>query len=525
MAMMAVTTAGLWGIAVARRGVVEHAGAVFRLGTAERARSLESVLAAARADLVFLAGSAPLSDLGAALNSERPDEIRWRRIWAEAGLILFLRAHPEIAHLIITSRPQEATHEEAIIAAGRRGGVPVAWRPSGASALSAGAIFGEVDLQGADASSGRARLIAGLDVAALIASRIAPEEDTACTIRGPGGNALGSIDRIADAPDPGSGRTLRAEAVMEVAGWSREGPWILSCARPEASAIGVLTPLVNRYRLTLGLHLAAMTLTAVIGVLAMRQIRRREHMEWRAIEAIRLREIERQLFHSERLATLGRLAAGFAHEINNPLEGVYNYLHLAAAAAGRGDMDDVRRRLDQVRDGLGRVSAVVRRILDHSIPEAGGRARVDLSAAVAQAVDLVRSRKEFEGIRFDVSTGAMDSDVAGDPVLIGQVLLNVLLNACEAQPTGGEVRIRLHRQGEAVHVEVADRGPGVSPQDAARIFEPFFSTKGSTGLGLSICEAIVRQHGGDLSIRDRAGGGAVLRLRLPTAPPGEGKAA
>ncbi len=526
LVMAGITGAGLWAIAVAWRNVLDHASTVFRYRTAERARSIESALSATRAELAFLVQSAPMTGLDAALLSDEPREVRWRRMWAEGALILFLRAHPEVAHLIITMREEEGPAEETLLAAGRRGGVPVAWRPSGASALASATIttFADLARPGTDAQA--VLLIAGLDPAALIAAHGGGEGDVSCALRRADGGPLDSSERAED-PGGASGgeRLLRAEAPVDVEGWSLPGPWSLACARPESSAIGVLAPMVSRYRLTLAINLGVMILTVILGLLTIRQIQRSERLEWAASEELRVREVERQLFHSERLATVGRLAAGFAHEINNPLEGVYNYLHLASDAAGRGDTEAASRRLAQVREGLERVSGVVRQILDHSDPAAGSMSRVDLRKAAAQALDLVRTRKEFAGIRFEVDIEAGTPEVGGHTVLLGQVLLNLILNACEAQPDGGEVTVRMRGTEDRVILEIADRGPGLTAQEAARIFEPFYSTKGSTGLGLSICHSIVRQHGGDLSASAREGGGALLRLSLPVRGAGAGGAA
>jgi signal transduction histidine kinase len=99
--------------------------------------------------------------------------------------------------------------------------------------------------------------------------------------------------------------------------------------------------------------------------------------------------------------------------------------------------------------------------------------------------------------------------------MLSQVAANLILNACEAQPGGGEVRVRSGRQDGRVVAEVADRGPGVAEADRHRIFEPFFSKKESTGLGLSICHSIVRQHSGELTVAPREGGGAIFSLKLP----------
>jgi signal transduction histidine kinase len=99
--------------------------------------------------------------------------------------------------------------------------------------------------------------------------------------------------------------------------------------------------------------------------------------------------------------------------------------------------------------------------------------------------------------------------------MLGQVAVNLILNACEAQPEGGEVRVSTRREGERIVAEFADRGHGIPEVDRERIFEPFFSTKESTGLGLSICHSIVRQHAGELLALPREGGGAVFRVALP----------
>ena len=106
----------------------------------------------------------------------------------------------------------------------------------------------------------------------------------------------------------------------------------------------------------------------------------------------------------------------------------------------------------------------------------------------------------------------------GSPVMLGQVVMNLIVNGCEVQPERGEVRVVSRREGPRVVAEFVDRGPGIPEADRQRVFEPFFSTKDSTGLGLSICHTIVRQHEGELDVRPREGGGSVFRMRLPAAP-------
>jgi len=109
--------------------------------------------------------------------------------------------------------------------------------------------------------------------------------------------------------------------------------------------------------------------------------------------------------------------------------------------------------------------------------------------------------------------------VRGNRALLGQVFLNLILNACEAQPAGGEVLVSTRREADRIIADIADRGPGIPTAEGSRIFEPFFSTKQSTGLGLSICFSIMTQHSGTLAAEERQGGGALFRLTFPLSPP------
>ena len=140
---------------------------------------------------------------------------------------------------------------------------------------------------------------------------------------------------------------------------------------------------------------------------------------------------------------------------------------------------------------------------------------MDVGALLRQTLEFVRTRGEFRNIAFAQDGHGEGLTVRGNGVMLGQVLLNIVLNACEAQPRGGEVRICSRREGPHAVAEIADRGEGVKEEDRERIFEPFFTTKHSTGLGLSICHSIVRQHEGELTVSARDGGGALFRMILP----------
>ncbi len=490
-----VNAASLWEIATARRGYREQSRRTVELETAARARGVEGALAATRGDLVFLAGASLRGEVGR-------DEIG-------ASLLLFLRGHEHVAAL----RVHDATTD---VESGRPRGVPGYWvrgsHRDDAEETAPCPIFGALSVP---AEGGPRHVEACVDGSALLARvrGIGAAADLACEIHDANGALL--------AADAGAG-ALGDAAIdpLDVADWRAPVPWRLRCARVASPVAAAFEPLVERQRTIVMLNLLVMGLAVLLGGFALREVRRRLRSEDRAREEVRVRELERQLFHAERLSTVGRLAAGLAHEINNPLEGMSNYLHLAREALARNETATSERRLAEVQHGLERVAAIARRVLDHAGQGRLPDRELDLGEVIAQSVELVRVRREFASIRFDLDLVLERVHVRGSPVTLGQVFLNLVLNACEAQPGGGEVRVGCRREGEWAVAHVADRGPGVPPAVRDRIFEPFESTKRSLGLGLSICRSIVGEHGGTIEVEDGASGGAVFRVKLPATERG-----
>jgi signal transduction histidine kinase len=234
--------------------------------------------------------------------------------------------------------------------------------------------------------------------------------------------------------------------------------------------------------------------------------------------------LERQRTEQEKLAATGRMAARIAHEINNPLAGVSNHVTMLDEDLAEGQLDAARRRLPRLREGLDRMAQIVRRALRLAEPGQTARGEVDLLALAEETVALLAGTAPQVAVRVRALgvLGAGDSlgggvTVDGDRAALAQLLTNLVLNALQMQPDGGEVEVIVSRAGDEALIEVADRGPGLDAEVATRLFEPFVSSRGSTGLGLAVCHGIVREHGGSIAAENRPGGGALFAVRLPVA--------
>jgi signal transduction histidine kinase len=515
-AVGAVNLAGMWGIALSRKGAREEASRLFEAETEVRAHALEKLLGDTRENLSFLAASSPIARL-LETSAHPGQESRWARDAAEGSLLLFLRGHPQVVRVAL-----RAGDGRPLILMGRRGGIPVLWvaaTPTGQEGVAIDPARPllrtsvPVSAETPEGSSEGLRLEAEVVPSILLARDEVGERR--CRLTSLDGRALAEQEAVRLDPGHAQGPSLSSTAAVAVDSWSVPGPWTLACAEPEAVAVSLVEPVAARYRTTLYLNLAGMALAVLLGAFVIREIGRRARLEAKAEDEVRVRDLERQLFHAERLTTVGRLAAGMAHEINNPLEGMSNYLTLARDSLGRGETAAAARRLEGVQKGLERVAGIVRQVLAHADPAKAPRTPVDLNQVVSETVDFVRTRKEFLGVRFGLDLAQGTLLALGSPIMLGQVAMNLVVNACEAQPGSGEVLVRSFREDGRIVVEIADRGPGVPEADRQRIFEPFFSTKDSTGLGLSVCHSIVGQHNGELSVRPREGGGAVFRMVLP----------
>jgi signal transduction histidine kinase len=236
-----------------------------------------------------------------------------------------------------------------------------------------------------------------------------------------------------------------------------------------------------------------------------------------------LREKELQLAHGERFAAAGTLAAGLAHEINNPVAFVLaNLNHLQSLRKEQDGAGEIEEVLLETQEGVARLRGIVDELMRLARTGQRGGERVDLSRVVGSALRMVRHEANAQ-VSVETSLAAVPQ-VLGDPGLLGQVVLNLLQNAIHALvATGrpGRVRVLLRHAGERVELRVEDDGPGIPEHVAPRIFEPFFTTKHpgqGTGLGLAVTREIVSRHGGSIDV-ETGPGGTRFRVSLPPAPP------
>jgi signal transduction histidine kinase len=228
-----------------------------------------------------------------------------------------------------------------------------------------------------------------------------------------------------------------------------------------------------------------------------------------------LRETQAQLVQAEKLAALGELAAGIAHEINNPLHILQAYVEYMASMA---DVDiTFLELLEPMRNALDSIARLAGQLRDFSRPASGEWRPLDLNNTLTGVLKLVN--KEMMHCQIDV-VKQLTSDlplVSGDARQLEQVFLNLILNARDAMPGGGRLAIDTYAGQSTVHIRFADTGFGIEEEDLPRIFEPYFTTKEDrgTGLGLAICQRIITLHGGKISVSSRLGEGAVFILHLP----------
>jgi two-component system NtrC family sensor kinase len=233
------------------------------------------------------------------------------------------------------------------------------------------------------------------------------------------------------------------------------------------------------------------------------------------------RQIQSRLLHSERLAALGQMVSGVAHELNNALTSIFGYAQLVQRRRRGAEWEAETRHILAEAE---RAKRIARNLLLFARGSKTERAAVSLNEIVERTVEIRAYELHLENIRVELDLDERLPEIRADAAQIQQALLNLVVNAEQAirqTKESGHLWIRTRQIPEnRVALEVADDGPGVPPEVILRIFDPFFTTKPAglgTGLGLSILYGIVHQHGGEVSVENRPGGGAVFTMELPSA--------
>jgi PAS domain S-box-containing protein len=273
--------------------------------------------------------------------------------------------------------------------------------------------------------------------------------------------------------------------------------------------IGLLTADARQVRVSMNTSALVSSDGAIEGLIAIGE------------DLTRFRELERRVIHAEKLSSLGRLAAGVVHELNNPLTSI-----IVSAESLRSRFSLAREITDPDRDKVARILDASQRILRFTSDLLAYARPAPAEAAPVEVSDLVGTALQFcEHVLRETSAQVELRIEEGLPRLWGvrsnllQILVNLLTNACHAMGKPGCITIEAFGAGDQVALRVRDEGGGIPRDDLHRIFEPFFTTKpGGTGLGLSIVQGIVVQHGGALEVESELGRGTAITVRLPTEP-------
>jgi signal transduction histidine kinase len=276
--------------------------------------------------------------------------------------------------------------------------------------------------------------------------------------------------------------------------------------------------LARQTRRSIGFYSLGLLVVGVLGTAAIFWIQARSLAERRALEAAMARE--------QRLAAVGNLAAGVAHEIRNPLNAIsigLQRLRREFAPAETETRTEYERFLEILRGEVGRLNEIVGQFLSLARPARLSLAEEPLEPLLRDLATLLQSQAAAQKVRIVQELDLVGTAVRMDKPQLTQAFMNLVLNALQAMPGGGALTIRagLDAAGPTARVSISDTGPGVPPEHLDRIFEPYFTTKaGGTGLGLALARKIVEEHQGSIRVETGPGGGATFSVALPAAKRG-----
>lgn len=302
------------------------------------------------------------------------------------------------------------------------------------------------------------------------------------------------------------------EAVFVLATLKR-GEWVLVYEQAAADAFGDL------YKARL-IVISVLALGA-LGIIVMALLLTRRVVKYIARLDSDKEKMNEQVVHASKMASLGEMAAGIAHEINNPVA-------IMVEEAGwiqdlledePNDEDEIRRALEQIRIQGNRCKDITQKLLSFSRKTDPERSALDVNNQVQQTVELVASKARFANVHIQARLAPWPPYVQASPTEMQQVLLNLINNSLDAlEPDGGHLTISTSAEKDMVVIEVRDDGPGIPEAVLPKIFDPFFTTKPvgrGTGLGLAVCYGLIKNMGGDIEVSSAVGQGTAFRIKLP----------
>ncbi len=319
--------------------------------------------------------------------------------------------------------------------------------------------------------------------------------------------------------------TISAQTLADtIALTSRQRLWATGAALLAALAVAVA--LVWRFTQPIG-ELVAATRRIEAGDLTVQlRLSRRDEIGLLATRfnamAARLREVrelEERLKQAERAAVVGRLASGIAHEIRNPLNCInltIDHIRARYAPDEASERATFERLTGTVKDEIARLNTLVTNVLRVGRPATLALRPVKLGELIAAVLNVVQSKAEAQQVTLQCEDTTQGRSIEADADSLKSCFSNLVINAIEAMPNGGVLRVRIAETAQGQSVEISDTGPGIAPDDLAHIFDPYFSTKDTgIGLGLAVTRQIMLDHGGAIDARSEPGQGATFTLQLP----------
>lgn len=236
-----------------------------------------------------------------------------------------------------------------------------------------------------------------------------------------------------------------------------------------------------------------------------------------AADIEQLRHLNEQLIRTEKLAAMGTLSAGVAHEVNNPLASISSLIQMMRR---NDDFDsESKEKLELIQTQIQRITQVTKDMMDFARVRPAAKSEIDVNETIEKSLRLASFDKTFQKLSVSKNLGSSLSRVFADADQLQQVFLNLFLNARDAMPNGGELTVKTEEIETSIHIEITDSGSGISENAGKKIFDPFYTTKSTgngTGLGLAVCYGIITAHDGTIQANNNNGKGTVFSISIPT---------